>query len=245
VSAAARASGVIWQDVECGGYAADLGLWEELADEAEGSVLELGCGTGRVAIHLARHGHEVTGLDVDPDLVGAFAGRVGGLAVSAAIGDVREIEPGYGFAVILAPMQLIQLLADRTERISCLSGVADQLLPGGRAAFAIVEEVPPLPADGAVPQLPDVLEADGWVFSSLPFPPEVGIGSVVLRRLRQIVDPDGNLSEELNAVELQLLSAEALEREAAEVGLHPAGRREIPPTDTHVGSAVVLLEKVS
>ena len=53
---------VIWHDVECGRYAADLPLWRGLADEASGPVLDVGAGTGRVAIDLARRGHEVTAL---------------------------------------------------------------------------------------------------------------------------------------------------------------------------------------
>ena len=55
----------IWHDVECGAYDADLPLWEELADEAGGPVLDLGCGTGRVALHLSRRGHRVLGLDTE------------------------------------------------------------------------------------------------------------------------------------------------------------------------------------
>ena len=51
----------IWHEVECGSYAADLALWSELAAEVAGPVLELGCGTGRVALHLAAEGREVTG----------------------------------------------------------------------------------------------------------------------------------------------------------------------------------------
>jgi hypothetical protein len=64
---------------------------------------------------------------------------------------------------------------------------------------------------------------------------------MVLRRLRQTVTPDGDLSEEPDEVELQLLTAEELEREASEVGLLPIGRRRIPATESHVGSTVVLL----
>ncbi|HWB68631.1 MAG TPA: class I SAM-dependent methyltransferase, partial [Solirubrobacterales bacterium] len=69
----------IWHDVECGGYAADLPLWEELAERCEGPVLELGCGTGRVAVHLARRGHETIGLDRDRELLGALRERAEGL----------------------------------------------------------------------------------------------------------------------------------------------------------------------
>ena len=41
---------VVWHDVECGGYDADLTLWQELAREAGGPVLDVGAGTGRVAL---------------------------------------------------------------------------------------------------------------------------------------------------------------------------------------------------
>ena len=65
----ALADAVIWHDVECGGYEADLGLWRELAAAAGGPVLELGSGTGRVALDLAARGHDVTAVDSDPALI--------------------------------------------------------------------------------------------------------------------------------------------------------------------------------
>lgn len=237
-------SQVIWNDVECGGYEADLPIWERLAREHEGPIMELGCGTGRVVRHLAKATERlVVGLDSDPELVAAVWERSHGHSGDAEIGDVRGFEMYFEFQLVLAPMQLIQLLEGRTDRVCCLSCVADHLLPGGLAAFALVEEMPPAPPGGAGPQLPDVGQVDGWVYSSLPLEPEVGSDSIVLRRLRQIVTPEGGLSEELNEVELQMVSAETLEEEALEMGLRPAGRRQIPSTDAHVGSTVVLLEK--
>lgn len=239
-------SGLIWHEVECGAYRADLPVWEQLAAENKGPIMELGCGAGRVVVHLAEAtGELVVGVDRDEDLVEAVWNRAEGMGHSgeAEIGDVRGFELHFEFQLVLAPMQLIQLLEERTDRICCLSCVADHLLPGGRAAFAIIEEVPVVPAEGAAPQLPDVREVDGWVYSSLPLEPEVRADSVLLRRLRQTVAPDGQLSEELNEIELQLLSAETLEAEAVEMGLRPIGRREILPTEAHVGSTVVLFER--
>jgi SAM-dependent methyltransferase len=239
-------SGLIWHEVECGAYSADLPVWEQLAAENSGPIMELGCGAGRVVVHLAEAtGELVVGVDRDADLVAAVWDRVEGRGHSgeAEIGDVRGFELHFEFQLVLAPMQLIQLLEERTDRVCCLSCVADHLLPGGRAAFAIVEEVPEVPPGGAAPQLPDVRQVDDWVYSSLPLEPEVRADSVVLRRLRQTVAPDGELSEQLNEVELQLLSADTLEAEAVEMGLRPVGRREIPATDAHVGSTVVLLER--
>jgi SAM-dependent methyltransferase len=235
-------SEVIWNDVECGGYEADLPLWEQLAAENEGPILELGCGTGRVVMHLARSTEKlVIGVDNDDALVAALWERARGTSGDAEIGDVRGFDLHFEFQLVLAPMQLVQLLDGRADRICCLSCVADHLLPGGRAAFAIVDRMPAsLPEAG--PQLPDVRQLDGWVYSSLPLEPVFREGSILLRRLRQVVSPDGDLSEEENEVVLQVLSAEQFEEEAREMGFRPIGRREIPATDAHVGATVVVLE---
>ena len=238
------AESVIWNDVECGAYEADLPLWEELVAESGGPVLELGCGTGRVVFHLARAtGELVIGLEGDDDAVGAVWDRARGTNGDAEFGDVRAFDLMAQFKLVLAPMQLIQLLPERADRVCCLACVAEHLEPDGRAAFAIVEDVPTLPEGEVAPPIPDVREVDGCVYSSLPLPPEVRDGEIVLRRLRQIVAPDGTLSESSNEVVLRMLSAETLEQEAKEMGLAPVGRREIPATDAHVGSTVVLLER--
>jgi len=238
-------SEVIWHDVECGSYRADLPLWEELAAKTTGSIMELGCGTGRVTMHLgkdlARH---VLGVDRNPELVSSLWERSQMRSGLAEIGDVRDFDLAGKFELALAPMQLIQLLDDEQDRIDCLSCVGDHLKPGGLAAFAIVEELLPLPLEGASPPLPDVRQTEGWIYSSLPLESVAGPDSIVLRRLRQTVDPDGEMTEELNEIELCVLSAETLEAEAIEAGLRPVGRRQIPPTDAHVGSTVVLLQKV-
>jgi SAM-dependent methyltransferase len=232
-------SAVIWHDVECGAYAADLPLWEELADGAEGPILDLGCGLGRVALHLGRRGHDVVALDVDLDLVATLADRADGLPVQPRLGDARAFELDTDIALALAPMQLMQLLPGRESRLECLGCIAAHLLPEGRIALAIVEELPP--ASAGVRPLPDVCEVDHWVYSSLPLETEVVGAEIAIRRLRQTVSPSGVLSEEENEVRICRLSAELLEAEAAELGLKPLARRQIPATDLHVGSTVVIL----
>ena len=233
----------IWHDVECGAYSADLALWEEMAGEAGGPVLELGCGTGRVALHLARRGYPVVGVDLDPELVAALSERAGGLPVQAIAADARDFQLEADVSLALAPMQMLQLLPDAAERTACMSRVAAQLHPGGRLAAAIIERMPE--PDGAPPPLPDVRDVDGWVYSSLPIEAAVGPGEIVIRRLRQTVSPAGGLSEERNEIRIHTFSAEQLEAEADRAGLAAVSRREIPPTDLHVGSTVVVLEKES
>ncbi len=230
----------IWHDVECGGYTADLPLWEELASEAAGGILDLGCGTGRVALHLAKRGHSLTGLDLDRGLVAAFNERASGSAHAVA-GDARGFELEGDFGLVLAPMQLLQLFDGTEERVACLRCVAAHLAGGGRAAFAIVESMPEV-AEDAHP-LPDTREVDGWVYSSLPLGARRDAGAIAVSRLRQTVSPAGGLSEEVDEIRLLLLSADELEAEAPTAGLRPAGRRAIDATDDHVGATVVLLEK--
>jgi SAM-dependent methyltransferase len=236
-------AGAIWHDVECGGYEADLPLWEELAARRDGPVLELGCGTGRVALHLARRGHEVIGLDRDSGLLATLESRGAGLPVQSLQADARAFDLADPVSLVLAPTHLLQLLADSDERAESLRCIAASLRQGGLLAAAIIEAMPE--ADGAPPPLPDVREVDGWVYSSLAVEAAVGPGVIVVRRLRQAVSPDGSLTEEPNEVRIATFAADTLEAEAEGFGLIPAGRRVIPETDLHVGSLVVLLEKAS
>jgi SAM-dependent methyltransferase len=233
----------IWHDAECGTYSADLALWEELANEANGPILDLGCGTGRVALHLARRGHTVVGLDSDPELIATLTDRARGLPVQPVLGDARSFELDTDIALVLAPMQLVQLLSGSADRLECFGCIAAHLLPGGRIALAIVEELP-RESEGPQPP-PDVCEVDGWVYSSLPLD-AVDIGEeIVIRRLRQTISPAGELSEEGNEIRIRTLSAAEVEGEGTAVGFTPLSTREIPPTDLHVGSTVVLLERAA
>ncbi len=99
---------VVWSDVENGAYAADLAFWVELAGAAGGPILEIGCGSGRVALHLARRGFAVTAVDLDPKLVSAVStsAEVEGLDVEALVVDVRDLDLGQRFKLVIAPMQL-------------------------------------------------------------------------------------------------------------------------------------------
>lgn len=238
---ARTSTAAIWHDVECGAYAADLMLWEELAEAAGGPVLELGCGTGRVALHLARRGHEVIGLDLDTELLAVLRERGDGLALEAVEADAQHFAMAEPVALAIAPTHLVQLLPGAEERVECLRSVATALRPGGRFAASILEEMPE--PDDSPPPLPDVREVDGWVYSSLAVEAAVAPDAIVVHRLRQTVSPDGELAEEPNEVRIATFPAAQFEAEAEMVGLRPVERIEIPPTDLHVGSLLVVLEK--
>lgn len=233
---------VIWHDVECGSYEADLPLWEELAERCDGPVLDLGCGTGRVALHLARRGHRVIGVDRGRELVLELSERAGDLSIEPICADALDFELAEPVGLALAPMQFLQLLRDSESRLRCLRRIVAALRPGGLFATALVTRLPARPEDGFIP-LPDVQEVDGWIYSSLPTGVSMSGRRLKLKRLRQLVDPEGQLTSEVYEIRLLIVDPRELEAEAETAGFTPAGRHSIPATEAHVGSSVVLLER--
>jgi SAM-dependent methyltransferase len=251
---------VMWHDVECGAYTADLPVWRALAERAGGPVLELGAGTGRVALDLAARGHAVTAFDSDAELLDELAARAerARLAVETVVADARHLPaeapngsrrlgasavPAAGFALVIAPMQFLQIVGGPAARAAVLRGVAEALRPGGLFATALAALDDAVPPAEAEPPLPDVGERDGWVYSSLPLDVRPEPGGVAVERLRQVVSPQGSLTEERHTQVLESLSAEQLEAEAAAAGLHPEARHAIAPTPDHVGSEVVVCRR--
>jgi SAM-dependent methyltransferase len=233
---------VIWHDVECGSYAEDISLWRALADEHGGPVLDVGAGTGRIALDLARRGHEVVALDRDPALVAELTRRAAGLAVTAVAGDARTFELGRRFALCIVPMQTIQLLGGGDGRRAFLAHAKDHLDPDGVLAIAIAPMLDLFEVvDGDLSPLPDIREVEGVVYSSLPTAVRAERDGFVLERRRERITAAGARSVEHDVIRLDRLTSLELESEARDVGLRTAGRESIAATADYVGSEVVLL----
>jgi SAM-dependent methyltransferase len=238
------AASVIWHELECGSYTEDLALWRDLARESGDPVLDVGAGTGRVTLELARHGHAVTALDLDGELLAQLAAAAGGVDVSTVVADARDFALETTFALCIVPMQTIQLLGGWRGRRAFLACAARHLRPGGMLAIAIADELEPFDADAdalVIAPLPDVCERDGVVYSSRPTAIRERDGGFVLERRRETVSAGGELTVELDEVALDSVSAETVERECADAGLELSGRVQIPATDEYVASVVVTL----
>jgi SAM-dependent methyltransferase len=233
---------VIWHDLECGGYTADLAFWRTLASARGGPVLDVGAGTGRVTLDLARAGVEVTALDNDPDLLAELRRRAEGLPVATVCADARAFSLPGRFALCLVPMQTTQLLGGPRGRAGFWRCAGQHLAPGGMLAAAIADELDPFDiAAGAQAPLPDVCEHDGVVYSSLPTAVRADGDGFVLEREREVVARDGTLTRASDRIRLDDVSAGQLEAEAQAAGMNKLGRAEIAATDDHVGSRVVML----
>jgi SAM-dependent methyltransferase len=232
---------VIWHDIENGSYTADLKLWRELAEAAGGPILDLGAGTGRVARALHADGHRVHALDSDAGLLGALSERAPGIPVHTA--DARRFELDESFALVLAPMQLVQIVGGPSGRAAVLERVRHHLAPEGRFAAALADPFEAVAEEDRSPPYPDMLESDGWVFSSQPVWVGEEAGQVIVERRRQAVSPEGSLDEELAPFALDLVSADMFEKEAAAAGLDPVSRHLIPETADHIGSTVIVCRR--
>ena len=239
---------VLWHDLECGRYAADLELWRSLA-EAEGDpVLDLGAGTGRVALDLARTGRRVVALDLEPRFLEELRARAarepGTIAarIETVVADARDFAlPGRSFPLVLAPMQTVQLLGGQAGRAGFLRSVKACLAPGGLLACALADALEGFDADHTEPPMPDVLERDGWVYVSQPVAVRPGPSGITIERIRQVVSPRGRRTAEGDAIHLDTLDGDTLAAEAVALGFTDAGRGRIEATEEHVGSELVLL----
>jgi precorrin-6B methylase 2 len=237
----------IWQQVEFGSYTADLPFWRELSAAADGPVLELGSGAGRVALQLAERGADVIAVERDFDLTGqleisAAEADLGVSVVVADLGSPGDLRLPSKPALALGPLHVIQVL-DGAARPALLGRLADLMAPGATIALTVVDETTLLSAGAAATQiLPDMRELEGWVYSSEPLWVQVGEDVLTVRRLRERVSPEGRMERSVHDELLHRVSPDRLELEAEEAGLHRAGRRQISSGPNEADSTVVLLE---
>jgi SAM-dependent methyltransferase len=232
---------VIWHDLECGSYVADLPFWRTLAERQGSPILDLGAGTGRVALDLARRGHRVVALDRNPRLVSELRRRARDLEIETVVADARAFSLDARFALCLVPMQMIQLLDGEAGRTAMLACVARHLRPRGMLAIAISPDLERWSAaDGGGVPLPDSCERDGTLYFSQPTAVYLQGEGDVLERRRETVSPAGLRTVETDRIRLEHIRASELEQEGAACGLVPAGRGNIPATPDYVSSEVVM-----
>jgi SAM-dependent methyltransferase len=235
---------VIWHDVECAAYDIDLHLWRKLAERAHGPVLDIGAGTGRVAIDLAAHGYEVTAIDSDAELLHELSARAHkrDLHVRTAAADARSFELDEEYALAIAPMQVFQLLGGQTGRRAALACIRRHLRQGALLAAALADPFDGIPDGDVLPPMPDIREVDGWVYASRPIAVRIERPTAAIDRLRQSVSPTGEVSEWVSTLDLDLVNPDDLESEAADCGFVARKRGWVPETAEWIGSTVVVLE---
>jgi SAM-dependent methyltransferase len=137
-----------------------------LADLAgDGAALELGIGTGRIALPLARRGIPVRGIDLSEAMVARLRAKPGAEQIAVTIGDFATTTVEGRFALAYLVFNTIMNLTTQEAQVACFRNVAAHLEPGG--CFVIEQRVPELrrlPAGQSV--LPWHMGPDHWVLYS-------------------------------------------------------------------------------
>ena len=137
----------------------DVSFWRRVAAGAGGRVLELGCGTGRVSVPLAKAGVDLVGVDRSDAMLGRLRSRLalarGGAArrpgASAPVAhaprlvraDIRALPFGpREFSMVIAPYGVLQSLLRDRDLVATLDSVARVLAPGGMFGVDLVPDVP-------------------------------------------------------------------------------------------------------
>jgi SAM-dependent methyltransferase len=108
----------------------------------DGEALELGIGTGRIALPLAARGVPVHGIDLSPAMVSRLQAKTGAESVEVTIGDFATTRIGRSFSVVYLLFNTIMNLTSQDEQVACFENAAAHLLPGG--CFVIEVMVPEL-----------------------------------------------------------------------------------------------------
>jgi SAM-dependent methyltransferase len=109
---------------------------------ANGAALELGIGTGRIALPLARRGVRVHGIDLSAAMVERLRAKPGGEHIEVAIGDFATTRVDGTFALAYLVFNTIMNLTSQDEQVACFQNVAAHLEPGG--CFVIEVSLPDL-----------------------------------------------------------------------------------------------------
>jgi len=124
-------------DLVCDAFDEDYPVIEQWARSLGGPLLDLACGTGRMAIHLAARGYQVTGVDIVPEMIAHARRKAAERAVSIewVVADARAFQLGKQFPFIFMLMNAFQFLPTRADHEAMFARVREHLLPGGYFLF--------------------------------------------------------------------------------------------------------------
>jgi len=134
--------GLLYDSVPLYAARKDIAFYVEEATRSPGPVLEVGCGSGRILLPIARSGRTIAGLDSSASMLARCRERVA--AEPALEGrvtlhhqDMRAFDVGVAFGLIIAPFRVVQHLTRVDDQLTFFAAVRRHLAPGGRFVFDV------------------------------------------------------------------------------------------------------------
>ncbi len=153
----------------------DVAFYLDLARKSGGPVLELGCGSGRVLLAMARDGFECTGVDSSAAMLAELRRKRPPQTLTLKRAAMESFRlPGRRFSLVFSAFRAFQHLHEPAAQLACLARVREHLAPGGVFAFDV--SAPYLPAI-ARPEIPE--------FEEMRF---LRAGEEIVRRSRAEID---------------------------------------------------------
>lgn len=137
----------IGYDYENDSFEPDGPFYSTLAQRIGGSVLEIGCGTGRITIPMAVQGINITGLDIVPEMLQRAKAKASNLAINWVEADARTFNLGRQFNVIFESGATFQHMLERADQEEMLSSAREHLVPDGRFIISSIFPKPELLVD--------------------------------------------------------------------------------------------------
>ena len=142
--AAAYAAAARYYDLDYGELRDDIEMYQQFARRGDGNVLELGAGTGRIAVPLAEAGQRVVAVDGSEAMLAAGEQRMRDAGVEMVTADIRRVRLARRFGLVLLPFSTFHHMLTREDQIDALASVAEHLIPEG---VAIIDLRRPQPDD--------------------------------------------------------------------------------------------------
>jgi SAM-dependent methyltransferase len=123
----------------------DINFYRLLAGETGGPILDVGCGTGRVATALAADGHEVVGIDLSAPMLRLAEQRREALSADVAArlsfhqADMTTLDLGRDFALVVAPSRVFQFLLTTDAQRQGLAALRSHLRPDARLVLDLFD----------------------------------------------------------------------------------------------------------
>jgi len=138
-----------WYDLYVGTYEEDTEYFIREAVQADGSVLEVGCGTGRLTIPLLQRGVEVVGFDPLPAMLERLQAKAAaaGVVPNVSCQSMETFRSDERFALILAPFRVFNHVLTQAAQRAALENIRRHLAPGGRLILATFVPDPELIAN--------------------------------------------------------------------------------------------------